>query len=92
MLILADIFDTNQPDNNAEDINEEESIDQAQDRHNRDERSDAIITLDINEQAAPMHFKTVAEEAMKLFDSLVKHEVDIADVESDKNVKTLYSC
>ena len=92
MLILADIFDTNQPDNNAVDINEEESIDQAQARHNRDERSDAIITLDINEQAAPMHFNTVAEEAMKLFDSLVKHEVDIADVESDKNVKTLYSC
>ena len=92
MLVLADIFDTNQPDNNAVDINEEESIDQAQDRHNRDERSDAIITLDINEQAAPMHFKTVTEEAMKLFDSLVKHEVDIADVESDKNVKTLYSC
>ena len=92
MLILADIFDTNLPDNNAVDINKEESIDQAQDRNNRDERSDAIITLDINEQAAPMHFKTVTEEAMKLFDSLVKHEVDIADVEADKNVKTLYSC
>ena len=89
MLILVDIFDINQPDNNAVDKNKEESIDQAQDIHNRDERSDAIITLDINEQAAPMHFKTVAEEAMKLFDNLMKHEVDIADVDSDQNVKNI---
>ena len=92
MLIAADIFDINQPDNNAVDINEEESIDKAQDRHNRDERSDAINTLDINEHAALIHANTVAEEAMKLFDNLVKHEVDLADVESDETVKTLCSC
>ena len=42
------VFDMTRPDNNAVDINEEESIDKAQDRHNRDERSDAIISLDIN--------------------------------------------
>ena len=29
---------------------------------------------------------------MKLFDNLMKHEVDLADVESDETVKTLYSC
>ena len=92
MLIAADIFDINQPDNNAVDINEEESIDKAQDRHNMDEGSDAIITLDINEHAALIHANTVAEEAMKLFDNLMKHEVDLADVESDETVKTLYSC
>ena len=74
MLIAADIFDINQSDNNAVDINEEESIDQAQDRHNMDKSSDAIITLDINKQAARMHSNTVAEEAMKLFDNLMKHE------------------
>ena len=78
MMIAADIFDINRPDNNAVDINEEESIDQAQDRHNRDERSDAIIILDINNQTAHMHSTTVAEDAMKLFDSLMKHEVDLA--------------
>ena len=71
-MIAADIFDINRPDNNAVDINEEESIDQAQDRHNRDERSDAIISLDINEQAAHMHSNTVAEEDMELFDNLMK--------------------
>ena len=54
-----------------------------------DYRSDTIITLDINEQAAQMHSNTVAEEAMKLFDNLMKHEVDLADVESDDNVKTI---
>ena len=89
MLIAADIFDINQSDNNAVDINEEESIDQAQDRHYMDKRSDAIITLDINEQAAYMHSNTVAEEAMKLFDNLMKHEVDLADVESGENVKNI---
>ena len=51
-LMAADIFDNNRPDNNAADINEEESIDQAQDKHNRDEIIDAIITLDINEQCS----------------------------------------
>ena len=89
MLIAADIFDINQPDNNAVDINEEESIDQAQDRHNRDKQSDAIINLDINELAAHMHSNTVAEEAMKLFDNLMKHEVYLASVESDKNVRNI---
>ena len=35
-----------------------------------------------------MHSNTVAEETvMKLFDNLMKHEVDLADVESDENVK-----
>ena len=29
---------------------------------------------------------------MKLFDNLMKLEVDLADIESDENVKTLYSC
>ena len=58
------IFDINRPDNNAVYINEEESIYQAQDRHNRDERSDAIITLGINEQAAHMHSNTVATESL----------------------------
>ena len=69
--------------------NEEESIDQAQDRHNMNEKSDAIITLDINEQAALMHADTVVEEAMKLFDNLMKHEVDLADVGSDENVRNI---
>ena len=70
--IAAGLFDINRPDNNAVDINEEESIDQTQCIHNRDERSDAIVTLDINEQAARMHSNTVAEEAMmKLFDNLM---------------------
>ena len=87
MIIAADIFDINRPDNNAVDINEDESTDQAQDRHKWNERSDAIITLDINEQTAHMHSNTVAEEAMKLFDNLMKHEVDLADVESNENVK-----
>ena len=91
-MIAADIFDINQPDNNAVDINEEESIDQAQARHYRDKRSNAIISLDINEQAAHMHSNTVAEEDMKLFDNLMKHEVDLADVELDENVKIWYSC
>ena len=37
-----------------------------------------------------MHSNTVAKEAiMKLFDNLVKHEVDLADVESDENVKNI---
>ena len=89
MLIAADIFDINRPDNNAVDINEEESVDQAQDRHNMDNRSDGIITLDINKQAPHMYSNTVAEEAMKLFDNLMKHEVNLADVESDENVKTI---
>ena len=87
MLIATDIFDINQSDNNAVDINEEESIDKAQDRHTMDKISDSIISLDINEQAALMHSNTVAEEAMKLFDNLMKHEVDLADV-SNENVKT----
>ena len=85
MMIAADIFDINRPDNNAVDINEDESTDQVQDRHNRNERSDALITFDINEQTAYMHSNTVAEEAMKLFDNLMKHEDDLADVESDQN-------
>ena len=88
-LIAADIFEINRPDNNAVLVNDEESIDQANVRHNRDERSDAIITLDINEQAAHVHDNAVAEEAMKLFDNLMKHEVDLADVESDENVKNI---
>ena len=33
-----------------------------------------------------MHANAVAEEAMKLFDNLMKHEVDLANVESE-NVK-----
>ena len=70
MLIEADIFDINQSDNNAADINEKDSIDQAQDRYNMD-KSDAIITLDINKQAAHVHSNTLAEEAMKLFDNLM---------------------
>ena len=70
MLIEADIFDINQSDNNAVDINEKDSIDQAQDRYNMD-KSDAIITLDLNKQAAHMQSNTVAEEAMKLFDNLM---------------------
>ena len=52
-----------------------------------DNRSDGIITLDINKQAPHMHYNTVAEKAMKLFDNLMKHEVDLADVELDENVK-----
>ena len=47
------------------------------------------VMLNINEQAAHMHSNTVAEEAMKLFDNLMKHEVDLADVESDETVKTM---
>ena len=39
-----------------------------------------------------MHSNTVAEEAMKQFDNLMKHEVGLADVESDENIKTLYIC
>ena len=63
---------------------------QSQDKHNKDERSDAIITLDINDQAAHMHANTVAEEAvMKLFDNLMKNEVELAYVESDKNVRNI---
>ena len=88
-MIAADIFDINRPDTNAVDINEEESIDQAQDRHKMDNRSDGIITLDVNKQAPHMYSNTVAEEAMKLFDNLMKHEVNLADVESDENVKTI---
>ena len=51
-LIAANIYDINQPNNNTVDINKEESIYQAQDRHDRNEIVDAIITLDINEHAA----------------------------------------
>ena len=69
MMIAADIIDINRPDNNAVDINEDESNDQAQEIHNRNERSDAINTL--NEQTVHMHSNTVAEEAMKLFDNLI---------------------
>ena len=37
-----------------------------------------------------MHSHTVTGEAMmKLFDNLIKHEVDLADVESDENVKNI---
>ena len=37
-----------------------------------------------------MHSDTGAEEAiMKLFDNLIKHEVDLADVESDENVTNI---
>ena len=57
-----------------------------------DNRSYAIITLDINEHAAHMYSNTVAEEAIKLFDNLMKQEVDLADVELNENVKPLYSC
>ena len=53
------------------------------------ERSDVIITLDIIEQAALMHSNTVSEEAMKPFDNLMKYEVDLADVESDENVRNI---
>ena len=66
-----------------------ESIDQAQDRHNMDNRSDGIITLDNNRQAPHMYSNTVPLKAMKLFDNLMKHEVDLADVESAENVKTI---
>ena len=89
MLIAADIFDIYQSDNNAVDINEEESIDQAQDRHNMDKRSNVIITLDIYQQAAHMYSNTVAEKAIEVFDNLMKHEVDLADVQLDQNVKTI---
>ena len=34
-----------------------------------------------------MHANTVAEEAMKLFDNLMKYEVELPNVESDANVK-----
>ena len=88
--IAADIFDINWFDNNAVDINEEESIDQTQGIHNMDKRSGAIVSLVNNEQAAHVHSNTVAEEAMiKLFDNLIKHEVDLADIESDENVKNV---
>ena len=60
-----------------------------QDRHNMNENSDVIAALDINEQAAHMHTNTVAEEAMKLFDNLMKNEVILADVESHENVKNI---
>ena len=83
MMIAADIFDINRLDNNAVDINEGVSTDKAQGRQNRNERSDAIITLDINEQTTRMHTNTVADEAMKLFGNLMKHEVNLADVELD---------
>ena len=89
MLIAADIFDIYQSDKNAVDINEEESIDQAQDRHNINKNSDVITALNINEQAAHVHTNTVAEEAMKLFDNLMKHEVILANVESHENVKNI---
>ena len=79
-LIAADVFDINRPDSNVADINEEESIDQAQDRHNRGEIIDVIITFDINEQAAHMHANKVTEEAMRLFDNLM---------ESDENVENI---
>ena len=37
-----------------------------------------------------MHSDTVAEEAiMKLFDNLMTHEVDLADMVSDENVKNI---
>ena len=36
-----------------------------------------------------MFANTVAEEATKLFDNFMKHEVDLADVESDENVKNI---
>ena len=65
--------------------NGEKSIDQAllNDRHSMNGRSDVIITLGISEQSALMHaMNTVAEEA-KLFDIIIKHEVDLTDVESD---------
>ena len=84
-MISTDIFDIDRPDNHAVDINKEESIGQVQDRHNRD----AIIALYISEQAAHMHSDTVTEEAMQLFDNLMKHELNLADVESDENVKTI---
>ena len=32
---------------------------------------------------------TVAEETMKLCDDLMKYELDLADVESDENVKNI---
>ena len=49
----------------------------------------STIRIDINKQAPDMYSNTVAEEAMKLFDNLMKHEVNLADVESDENVKTI---
>ena len=52
-------------------------------------RNDVIITLDINEQATHVHDNTVAEEARELFDNLMKHEVDLANVESDENVRNI---
>ena len=37
-----------------------------------------------------MHSDTGVEEAiMKLFDNLIKHEVDLANVESDENVTNI---
>ena len=36
-----------------------------------------------------MRSNTVAEEATKRFDNLMKHEVDLADVESDEQVKNI---
>ena len=47
----------------------------------------AIATLDIDKQAAHIHANAVTEEAIKMFDNLMKHEVDISDVLSDENVK-----
>ena len=46
----------------------------------------------MNMHAAHMYSNTVAEEAIKLFDNRMKQEIDLADVELDKNVKPLYSC
>ena len=36
-----------------------------------------------------MYANTVAEEAMRLFDNLMKLEVDLTDVESDENVRNI---
>ena len=36
-----------------------------------------------------MHANTVPEEARELFGNLMKHKVDLADVESDENVKNI---
>ena len=36
-----------------------------------------------------MYSNTVAEKAMKLVDNLMKHEVELADVELDENVKNI---
>ena len=36
-----------------------------------------------------MHANTVTEEAMEHFDNLMKHAVDLADVESGENIKNI---